>query len=241
MDFSKNLSEATKAQDTNRAAQGNMTAKNAEFEQAKAVLAALGIEIDKVNDKQASMGARTAEVSGKVQSFQEHLTNERRALLDASGASDQMRSALNSLRTALNQADAQFLKLQRTTQSFNQMKMAVVNFMGFNQVLNLTKRAINEALTHIKELDTVMNRISIVTDMSTGDLWNQVDAYSKMAQTYGVSSKGAYEVSQIYYQQGLKTNDVLILTNESLKLLSSSKISQYFIDGTQKCLPINQK
>lgn len=222
MDFSKNLSEATKAQDTNRAAQSNMTAKNAEFEQAKAVLAALGIEIDKVNDKQASMGARTAEVSGKVQSFQEHLTNGRRALLDASGASDQMRSALNSLRTALNQADAQFLKLQRTTQTFNQMKMAVINFMGFNQVLNLTKRAVKEALSHIKELDTVMNRISIVTDMSTGDLWNQVDAYSKMAQTYGVSIKGAYEVSQIYYQQGLKTNDVLILTNETLKL---SKIS----------------
>ena len=222
MDFSKNLSEATKAQDTNRAAQGSMTAKNAEFEQAKTVLAALGIEIDKVNDKQASMGARTAEVSGRIQSFQEHLTNGRRALLDASGASDQMRSALNSLRTALNQADAQFLKLSRTTQTFNQMKMAVINFMGFNQVLNLTKRAVKEALSHIKELDTVMNRISIVTDMSTGDLWNQVDAYSKMAQTYGVSIKGAYEVSQIYYQQGLKTNDVLILTNETLKL---SKIS----------------
>jgi len=52
------------------------------------------------------------------------------------------------------------------------MKMAVVNFMGFNQVLNLTRNAIRNAINHIRELDTVMNGISIVTDMSTSDLWN---------------------------------------------------------------------
>jgi len=102
------------------------------------------------------------------------------------------------------------------------MKMAVVNFMGFNQVLNLTKRAVKEAINHIKELDTVMNKISIVTDMSTGDLWNQVAQYSEMAQAYGTTIKGAYEVSQIYYQQGLGTNDVLTLTNETLKLAKVS-------------------
>jgi hypothetical protein len=43
--------------------------------------------------------------------------------------------------------------------------------MGFTQVLNLTKRAIRNALNHIKELDSVMNKISIVTNMTTGDLW----------------------------------------------------------------------
>jgi hypothetical protein len=61
------------------------------------------------------------------------------------------------------------------------MKMAISNFMGFYQVLNLTKRAVKEAASHIKDLDSVMNKISIVTDMSTGDLWDQIDAYSKMA------------------------------------------------------------
>jgi len=38
--------------------------------------------------------------------------------------------------------------------------------------LNLTKTAVREAMSHIKELDTVMNGIAIVTDMTTGDLWN---------------------------------------------------------------------
>jgi len=49
--------------------------------------------------------------------------------------------------------------------------MAIVNFMGFRQVLNLVKRGVQDALNHIKELDTVMNKISIVTNMSTHDLW----------------------------------------------------------------------
>jgi hypothetical protein len=59
--------------------------------------------------------------------------------------------------------------------------MTIANFMGFTQVLNLTKRAVKEAANHIKELDSVMNKISIVTNMSTSDLWGQMDKYSEMA------------------------------------------------------------
>ena len=46
-----------------------------------------------------------------------------------------------------------------------------------------------------------------------------------------------------YYDENTKNMESIRIygTNESLKLLSSSKISQYFIDGTYKCLPINQK
>jgi len=61
--------------------------------------------------------------------------------------------------------------MEQTTRNFNAIKMAITNFMGFTQVLNLTKRAIRAALNHIRELDTVMNGISIVTDMTTADLW----------------------------------------------------------------------
>ena len=131
-------------------------------------------------------------------------------------------SDIDHTRESISLATAEFLKQQRVLSSFNSMKMAVINFMGFNQVLNLTKTAVREAMNHIRELDAVMNGISIVTDMSTDDLWNQVDAYTQMAANFGVSIKGAYEVSQIYYQQGLETNDVLTLTNETLKLAKIS-------------------
>lgn len=112
--------------------------------------------------------------------------------------------------------------LERRQQALANVQSVITRWMGFYQVLNLTKRAIKDAANHIKELDSVMNKISIVTDMDTGDLWGQIDQYSKMAQTYGTSIKGAYEVSQIYYQQGLDTAEVLTLTNETLKLAKIS-------------------
>lgn len=135
---------------------------------------------------------------------------------------DQLTSRMAQFRETLQQTSAQFMKLQRSENTLNSIKMTITNFMGFYQVLNLVKRAVSEATNHIKELDTVMNGIAIVSNMNTSDLWNQIDSYSKLAQQYGVSIKGAYEVSKIYYQAGYETADVMTLMNETLKL---SKIS----------------
>ena len=96
--------------------------------------------------------------------------------------------------------------------------MAVTRWMGFYQVLNLTKRAVNEMKRHIQELDSVMTRIAVVTNMSQNDLWNQIGQYSQIARQYGVAIKGVYEVSQLYYQQGLNKGDVMGLTTETLKM-----------------------
>lgn len=135
---------------------------------------------------------------------------------------DALKNGLRSFTEQLQQTNAEFLRLQQAQQTFNSIKTAITNFMGFNQVLNLTKRAVTEAMNHIKQLDATMNGIAIVTDMTTSDLWKQIDTYSKVAQTYGTTIQGAYEVSKIYYQAGYETNDVLTLMNETLKL---SKVS----------------
>ena len=122
----------------------------------------------------------------------------------------------------LNKYTAAQIKSEKQMQALGNIKTAIANWMGFSQVLNITKRALSEAINHIKQLDTTMNGIAIVTDMTTADLWKQVGAYSEMAQNFGVTIQGAYEVSKIYYQAGYDTNEVLTLTNETLKL---SKIS----------------
>ena len=63
-----------------------------------------------------------------------------------------------------------------------------------------------------------MTQISIVTNMSQDDLWKQMDSYSRMAEQYAVSIKGTYEVSQLWAQQGLQYNQVMQLTEETLKM-----------------------
>lgn len=167
--------------------------------------------------------------TGKIQEVTDRLNGLRKTIIGNIITNDNYKSSMKSFstglgqaRTAIQETSAEFLRMEQIRNSFNSMKTMVANFMGFNQILNLTRKAVQEAAQHIKELDTVMNGISIVTNMDTSDLWGQIDQYSKMAQTYGTTIKGAYEVSQIYYQQGLETADVLTLTNETLKLAKVS-------------------
>ena len=194
----------------------------AKYEELDAILQRVGLSEQQIAQVTQALSSSLRQTEQSAQSYKESLVSTAQKEMDVSNTASAMKSQLDSLRNTLTQTNTQFLQMQRTQQSFSQMKMAIVNFMGFNQVLNLTKRAVKEAMNHIKELDSVMNKISIVTDMSTGDLWGQIDQYSKMAQSYGVSIKGAYEVSQIYYQQGLDTANVMTLTNETLKLAKIS-------------------
>ena len=69
-----------------------------------------------------------------------------------------------------------------------------------------------------------MNSIAVVTDYTTKDLWNQIDAYTAMAQATGSTIKGSYEVAQLYYQQGLTDAEVMAATNETLKMARISNI-----------------
>lgn len=108
--------------------------------------------------------------------------------------------------------------LESKQQALSNIQNAVTRWMGFYQVLNLGKKAIQDMKTHIQELDKVMTQIAVVTNMSQEDLWGQIGKYSQIARQYGVAIKGVYEVSQIYYQQGLNQGDVMNLTTETLKM-----------------------
>lgn len=147
---------------------------------------------------------------------------EQASMVEDNEALKQGTHAYENLTNALKNFNAEQIKSEARAATVGNIRTAIINWMGFNQVMQLTKRAVSEAINHIKQLDTTMNGIAIVTDMTTADLWKQVDAYSDMAQNFGVTIQGAYEVSKIYYQAGYETNDVLTLTNETLKL---SKIS----------------
>lgn len=131
-----------------------------------------------------------------------------------SGAQREYEQATNALKNYTNG----LANLESKQKALGNIQTAVTRWMGFYQVLNLTKRAIDEMKSHIQELDTVMTQIAVVTNMSQDDLWGQVKQYSETARQYGVAIKGVYEVSQIYYQQGLNTNDVMNLTTETLKM-----------------------
>lgn len=107
----------------------------------------------------------------------------------------------------------------RESQEFtNNLKQSIRHWMSAQQVINMVKDGIRQAYQDIKGLDTAMTNIAVVTDMSVSDLWGKINDYMSIAQQYGVTTQGVYEVSQLYYQQGLSTNEVMAATTETLKM-----------------------
>ena len=131
---------------------------------------------------------------------------------------DDNNNALKQVSGSLENVKEQASNVARAQEKLADIKFAIKNWFGFNEVINLTKNAVRNMITQIRELDDVMTQIAIVTDMTQQELWDQMDTYSAMAQQYGASIKGVYEVSQLYYQQGLQTAEVMNLTEETLKM-----------------------
>lgn len=105
--------------------------------------------------------------------------------------------------------------LDNTTRNW---QSKVKQLLGFGAVLTQVSRMVRQAIAQVKELDAAMTQIAVVTNFTTEQLWGQIDAYMALAQQYGVTTTGVYEVSQLYYQQGLNTNEVMKMTTETLKM-----------------------
>lgn len=116
------------------------------------------------------------------------------------------------------QKDAVDLAQQETEQFQNRLQMSLKQWMGFSQIINIVRNGIRNAYQDIQNLDKAMTNIAVVTDMSVSDLWGKINEYMSIAQQYGVTTQGVYEVSQLFYQQGLGTADVMELTAETLKM-----------------------
>jgi len=62
---------------------------------------------------------------------------------------DQDRGAIDQARSALTAYTAATAKYEKTSKSLGNVSSAIGRWMGFYQVLNLTKSAIQEMKTHV--------------------------------------------------------------------------------------------
>lgn len=121
--------------------------------------------------------------------------------------------------TPSREATDQAFNAEREAQQFkDNLKQAISHWLSAQMIITKVREGIHQAWTDIQGLDKAMTNIAVVTDMSVSDLWSKIDQYMAIAQQYGVTTQGVYEVSQLYYQQGLSTNEVMAATTETLKM-----------------------
>ena len=134
---------------------------------------------------------------------------------NVSGASTQ---GMQDAAAAADQYAAALERVKAGEQMVGKIQGVIQRWFSVYAVVRMVTNAVKKAAKNIQELDSTMTEIAIVTKMDQGDLWAQMPKYTKMAREYASSIKGVYEVSQIYYQQGLQMNDVMALTESTLKM-----------------------
>ena len=163
--------------------------------------------------------AKVKQAEDAEEAYRQAVVQSARATVSSMATStDAVSDGVEAQKKELASLQQQFTTAMSAENLASNLQSSLKQLVGFSAVLIQVRRGVQAAVAQIKELDSAMNGIAVVTDFTTKELWGQIDAYMAMAKQYGVTTTGVYEVSQLYYQQGLDTNDVLAMTTETLKM-----------------------
>ena len=98
------------------------------------------------------------------------------------------------------------------------LKNRVSHFFSLTNSVMLFRRILQDTIQTTKELDAAMTETAVVTDFSVADMWKELPRYTEAAKELGATIQGVYETTTLYYQQGLKTNEVFEVGTETLKM-----------------------
>lgn len=158
------------------------------------------------------------------------------------GVTDSAKAATIAMDGFSDEAEELRHKTDAATDSINEQNEAlheseafeakIKQFLGLSGAAQVMRAALRDAIHTITELDATMTEMAVVTDLTVGDYWDQLPKYSKQASDLGVSINSAYEAATLYYQQGLKGNEVTKISAETLKLAKIAGIDA--ADATNK-------
>lgn len=147
-------------------------------------------------------------------------------------ATQDSREELGKLNVTVEEATRQFIENNEAAKKVDGLIQRIQQFAGLTGAAYLANKALHSALNSVKELDAQMTEMAVVTDLGVGDYWKQLPEYTKRANELGVSITDAYKAATLYYQQGLKANEVNEISVETLKLARIANIDA--ADATDK-------
>ena len=174
-----------------------------QFPQSSAEIQKLAQEFDLVTQKKAQL-----EATGKA-NWAAEAEKSASAMKDYGNAADQAAQSTKKVIQSTVDAANQVKQLQQSTQYF----------FSLRNMINLLKRGIHEAIDTVKELDAAMTETAVVVpEWDVGDMWAKLPEYTKNANALGASVVDLYKATTLYYQQGLRGNDVMDIAAETMKM-----------------------
>ena len=177
----------------------------------------LGISFRKTKDETPEQAmARLAEkikavLAGGLEKIPEELN-------DLTAEARETQTEVRKMGDAVGEAGDEFDNMSKTASAGDAFAGRIKQMLGIQGAARLMRAALQDAIQTITDLDKTMTEMAVVTDLGVGDYWSQLPEYSKRATELGVSINSAYEAATLFYQQGLKTNEVVEISTETLKM-----------------------
>lgn len=94
----------------------------------------------------------------------------------------------------------------------------LMNFFSFDRLWDGFIDGARKAFNIVKELDTAMTEIAVVTDYNLDEIWQMRGDYVNQATRLGARTLDVVDASALYYQQGLSESEVRAATEETIKM-----------------------
>ena len=197
--------------------EGSVEKQERAFKQLREEAKKLGINLEDISE-----GFSEANAEALIQKFVELKQKGLDPLNEASNKAEtnarEMGDALDYTRKKTDDAADSFEQMTEATRQQEAFENKIKQFLGLAGAAQVMRHALRDAMQTISELDKTMTEMSVVTDLGVGDYWDQLPQYTKRANELGLAIGDVYKADTLFYQQGLKTNQVMAISTETMKM-----------------------
>lgn len=140
-------------------------------------------------------------------------------------AFDKIKNGFNEVSTSIVGADDKLNTNMSTINKYGEkldnFKLTLANAFRYNVVnefVDVISSEIRQTIQYVEDLDQALNSIRIVSGESAEDMYEFAEFANDAGQELGRTATEYARAAEIYYQQGLKQEDVIARTNDTLLL-----------------------
>lgn len=171
-------------------------------------------------NKQIQLSGESKEVEGTLRQLNTDINNLNQPLRQEASAWEKINSSLKQTADSQERIDTGFDNIIRRTRML----------FSAGTVFNFIRRQISATFQDVQTLDKSFAQIAMVTRYHVEELWGDYEQYAQMANRLGQTTNDVIQASVLFYQQGLETNEVLSLTEDTMKLATLAGVD--FADAT---------
>ena len=157
--------------------------------------------------------------------YKESAEESAQGLLNLNQTQEKVEAGSRNVGSAVREASKGIQEQADATRNLNDITNRLTSFFSLASGIQILKRSVKDAVSTIKELDSVMTEAAVVTSYDVNDMWEKLPQFTDQANKLGVATKEAYSAMTLYVQQGLDLNTATRLATETLKMARIRRVN----------------